>query len=255
MPLLTKTRTDEKSFTQIYLKRAITDSQFAIYGFWHGIFKYEIETKKQITMKKLNYIFASILAIFILNQSAMAQTSRGGIKGGLNLSTLYIDDVEDENVRAGFHVGIYTQMMVTDNFAIQPELNFSTKGSRATYDNAFASGESKFNLHYLDIPVLATFKLGDDADIHVGPYFGYLVGVNTSTEGTLGNGYTELDRDDYQKWDYGLAAGVALNFQPLSVGVRYNYGLNKIADNANSEGQIGDAKNAVGQIYLAFNLK
>lgn len=206
-------------------------------------------------MKHLKIIGLFTLALILCNTQSMAQEARGGIKGGLNLSTLYIDDVEDENVRAGFHVGIFSQLMVTESFAIQPELNFSTKGSKAEYDNFVFQGENKFNLSYIDIPVLATFKLGNDADIHFGPYFGYLVGVSTSSEGDFGDSYQELDRDDYQNWDYGLAAGLALNFHPMSVGVRYNYGLNKIADSPNAEDQIGDAKNAVGQIYVAFDLK
>lgn len=196
-----------------------------------------------------------VSALILSIANVQAQEMRGGIKGGLNLSTLYIDDVKDENVRVGFSAGIFSQLPITENFAIQPELNFSTKGSKATYDNVIFQGESKFNLSYLDLPVLATFKLGDDADIHVGPYFGYLVGVSTSSDGTFGETYTELDRDDYQKWDYGLAAGIALNFHPMSIGVRYNYGLNKIADSDNAQDQIGDAKNAVGQVYVAFDLK
>jgi len=206
-------------------------------------------------MKRMKYVIVAVVAVLISNQDIFAQEARGGIKGGLNLSTLYIDDVEDENVRAGFHAGIFTQLMLAENFAIQPELNYSTKGSKAKYDNFVFQGENKFNLSYLDIPVLATFKLGDDADIHVGPYFGYLVGVSTSTEGDLGDGYEELDRDDYENWDFGLSGGVALNFQPISLGVRYNYGLKKIAKSENAEDFIGDAKNAVGQVYVAFNLK
>lgn len=186
---------------------------------------------------------------------AQAQTPRGGIKGGLNLSNLYIDDVEDENVRTGFHAGIFTQLMITPAFGIQPELNYSTKGAKAEYDVLGLKGENKFNLGYLDMPVLATFKLGDDADIHFGPYFGYLVGVSTSTEGDFGDGYEELDRDDYKKWDYGLAGGLALNFNPVSIGLRYNYGLNKIADSDEAENLIGDAKNSVAQVYVAFNMR
>ncbi len=206
-------------------------------------------------MKHLKIIGLSIVTLIISYNASIAQEARSGIKGGLNLSTLYIENVEDENVRAGFHAGIYTQLMLTESFAIQPELNFSMKGSKAKYDNFIFQGENNFNLSYIDIPVLATFKLGSDADIHVGPYFGYLVGVSTSSEGDFGNAYQELDRDDYQNWDYGLAAGLALNFHPMSVGVRYNYGLNKIADSPNAEGQIGDAKNAVGQVFVAFDLK
>ena len=200
-------------------------------------------------------LIASILLLMAGTASVKAQTALGGVKGGLNLSNLYIEDVEDENVRTGFHVGVFTQLMITENLAIQPELNYSTKGAKAEYNIFGITGETKFNLSYLDIPILATFKLGDDADIHIGPYFGYLIGVSTSTEGDFGSGNSELDRDDYKKLDYGLAGGMSLNFNPLIIGLRYNYGLNKIADSDEAETLIGDAKNSVAQVYLAFNLK
>ena len=58
---------------------------------------------------------------------------RAGIKGGLNVSNLYIDDVSDENARFGFNLGVYGQVLSSDAFAIQPELLFSTKGSKIEY--------------------------------------------------------------------------------------------------------------------------
>ncbi|WP_185152539.1 porin family protein [Fulvivirga aurantia] len=206
-------------------------------------------------MKKVTYLCLALVVLLVASNKSTAQKARGGIKGGLNLSTLYLDDVEDENVRAGFHAGFYTQLMLAPSFAIQPELNFSTKGSSADYNFAGFRGESKFNLSYLDVPVLATFKLGDDVDIHIGPYVGYLVGVNTSSEGDFGDSRTELDRDDYEKWDYGISGGMALNFNPMSIGVRYNYGLNEIADSDDAARLNKGAKNAVGQVYVAFDLK
>lgn len=206
-------------------------------------------------MNQLRITILSVALIFVGNTMAEAQDdARSGIKGGLNLSNLYIDDVEDENVRAGFHAGIYTQLLLAPGFAIQPELLYATKGAKADYNLAGIQGESKFNLNYIDLPVLLTFKLGDAADIHIGPYISYLLGVNTSTDGDLGSSRTELDRDDYEKWDYGLAGGLALNFNPVTIGVRYNYGLNEIADSGEAITQIGDAKNSVAQIFIAFDM-
>lgn len=206
-------------------------------------------------MKQIIITGFSMLLILAGINTAQSQTPRGGIKGGLNLSNLYIDDVEDENVRTGLNVGIFTQLMLTPGFAIQPELLYSTKGAKADYNVVGIEGENKFNLNYVDIPVLATIKLGDDADIHIGPYFGYLVGVSHSSESTLGSSFKELDRDEYEKWDFGLAGGLALNFNPISFGLRYNYGLKKIAKTQNAENIIGDAKNSVAQVYVALNLR
>jgi hypothetical protein len=179
---------------------------------------------------------------------------RAGIKGGLNVSNLYVDDVSDENARFGVNLGVYGQILSSETFALQPELLFSTKGSKVEYGGNFFDQTVKYNLSYLDLPVLAVFKLGESAEIHVGPYVGYLLGANISHEGDLGNGTDDIDRDNLKPFDYGLSGGFGLNFGSLQVGARYNYGLAKLADSDAAELLIGDAKNSVGQIYLAFNV-
>jgi hypothetical protein len=179
---------------------------------------------------------------------------RAGIKGGLNVSNLYVDDVSDENARFGFNLGVYGQVLSSDAFAIQPELLFSTKGSKIEYGGSLFDQTVKYNLSYLDLPVLAVFKLGESAEIHVGPYIGYLLGANISHEGDLGNGVDDIDKDNLKSFDYGLSGGFGLNFGNLQVGARYNYGLAELADSDGADLLIGDAKNSVGQIYLAFNL-
>ncbi|HKZ36206.1 MAG TPA: porin family protein [Chryseolinea sp.] len=198
------------------------------------------------------YLFA-IFAGMISSTTAVAQM-RAGIKGGLNVSNLYIDEVDDENARYGFNVGVYGQLLSSDVFAIQPELLFSTKGTKAEYGGSLFDQTVKFNLSYLDLPVLAVFKLGESAEIHVGPYVSYLLNANISHDGDLGSGVDDLDRDNFKSFDYGLSGGFGLNFGNFQVGARYNYGLAKIADDNDAEIFLGDSKNSVAQLYVAFNL-
>lgn len=180
--------------------------------------------------------------------------ARAGIKGGLNVSNLITDDVNDKNPRYGFHAGIYGQLFANEGFAIQPELNFSTKGNKVETQFGVIDQETKFNLSYLDVPVLAVFKLGNAAEIHAGAYWAYLVGANIDTDGDLRDGFVDLDRDNFDDWDYGLVGGVGFNLGDIQIGARYNYGLNTIARSAGARAMLGSTKNSVGQIYLAFNL-
>lgn len=180
--------------------------------------------------------------------------ARAGIKGGLNLSNLFSDEITDEDARIGFHAGVYGQLFVNEGFAVQPELNFSTKGNRVTTNFGIIDQETKFNISYLDVPVLAVFKLGQVAEIHAGPYWAYLVGANIDTDGDLGDDFQELDRDNFDNWDYGLVGGIGFNLGAVQLGARYNYGLNEIAKSQGAKNLLGNAKNSVGQVYLAFNL-
>ncbi len=201
-----------------------------------------------------------ILTVFIVVSFACCISNelfaqmRAGVKGGLNVSNLYVDDVDDENARYGFNLGLYGQVLSSDVFAIQPELLFSTKGSKIEYGGALFDQTVKYNLSYLDLPILAVFKLGDAAEIHVGPYVGYLLGASISHDGDLGSGADEIDKDHLKSFDYGLSGGFGLNFGNLQVGARYNFGLAELADSDAAKLLINDSKNSVAQIYLALNL-
>lgn len=191
----------------------------------------------------------------VLSLSAVkAQEARMGVKGGLNISNLYVDNVNDENSRLGFNVGLYGQILSNEFFAIQPELLYTTKGSKNEYDG-FVDQDVKFNLNYLEVPVLAVFKLGEVAELHAGGYGSYLLGANVSYAGDLINGGEELDRDNFKSYDYGLVGGLSLNFGNVQIGTRYNYGFVKLAKTDNAKTVLGDSKNSVAQVYVAFNLK
>ena len=197
------------------------------------------------------FIVVTLLATS-LDNTVFGQ-ARAGIKGGLNVSNLYIDDLEDENARYGINVGLFGQVLASETFAIQPELLYSTKGSKAFYEG-IVDQTVKYNINYLDLPVLAVFKLGESAEIHVGPYASYMLNANISYSGDIINGDDEIDRDHLKSFDYGLVGGFGLNFGAVQVGARYNYGLAKIADSDAAELVLGDSKNSVAQLYLSLNL-
>lgn len=206
-------------------------------------------------------VCAGLLSVFTVNNAQAQSSPRVGIKGGLNLSNLYVNDVHDENARIGWHGGLYAQLFSNEAFAIQPEVNFSTKGTGITYGSVNNTSvninhDTRINLSYLDIPVLAVFKLGRAAEIHVGPYWSYLLKAEIRNKGNNpDNEFDTIDRDNFDNWDYGLVGGIGFNLgKAAQLGARYNYGLNEIADSAYGKARLGNSKNQVAQLYLSFNL-
>jgi hypothetical protein len=187
-----------------------------------------------------------------VSAQSMLTRPRAGIKGGLNASNLYVDDVNDENARLGFNVGLFGELISTEAFGLQAELLYTTKGSKNVYDNPIDQ-EIKYNLNYLELPLLAVFKIGA-VDLHLGGYGSYLLDANIKYEGDLADGTDEIDKDNLNSWDYGLLAGVGINFGAMQIGARYNYGLVKIADSKAARTLIGDSKNSCAQLFVAFNL-
>jgi opacity protein-like surface antigen len=185
-------------------------------------------------MKKV--VFISI-AVMFMSVSANAQLFQYGIKGGINFSTLQMDQitgitdgsrvydlVTGESV-TGYQVGLMTRINVAILF-VQPELYFSTTGGvvEQVYEgSANELLEVKFNR--FDIPLLVGFKLGP-ARINAGPVgsamissTNELVEISQDLE-TLTGGLT---------WGYQAGVGIDL-FKKLSVDLRYEGALSKYGD-------------------------
>lgn len=176
---------------------------------------------------------------------AQEKTAAFGFKGGLNFSNFYTDSVDDKDVLTGFNAGLYAKLPITNSIAIQPEINFTTKGSEVLTNNT----STKLNLNYIEVPVLLVANLTENFNIHVGPYAAYMVSSKGSFESNFGSITQTFDTDDFNKFDAGISAGVGIDLDAVNFGVRYNYGLTKISDNNNF-----DAKNSVFNAYIGLRL-
>jgi Outer membrane protein beta-barrel domain len=182
-----------------------------------------------------------------------------GIKGGVNFSNLYTDNVEDNNVLTGFNAGVFAKLPITETFAIQPELLYTTKGSELKYNNAFVNGTSTFRLNYLELPVLLVINLTNNFNLHAGPYVAYLLDgkATNNAQGTLFDIENNLKNEDYNKFDTGLSVGVGFDTDQIGFGVRYNYGLQKVGKERNFLGTnytFPDGKNSVINLYLSYSI-
>lgn len=209
-------------------------------------------------MKKIKLaIIASMMALMALPAfSQESNVTRFGIKGGVNFSNFRIDDVEDNNLKAGLNLGLFMKLPISDVVAIQPELLYSSKGSKLKYDNIIqGKGEYRFNMNYLELPVMGVFHIGDVFNVQVGPYISYLTSANIKNmdEDLTIQGVTDLKEDNFNRLDYGVAAGVGLDFNGFVVGARYNYGLKEVGKSGNLSGVLlNDSKNSVATIYIGF---
>ena len=211
-------------------------------------------------MKNLNKRIAILTVITTsLFHTAQAQVSAEpsvGVKGGVNFSNMYVEDVDDENMLVGFNIGLYANMPVSSGVSFQPEFNFTTKGSEVTYSNIFDSGTRKFTLSYLEAPVLLKANISENFNLHFGPYFAFLLDSkikNVSSDGS--STFTDLDEDDFNRFDFGLSGGIGFDFKDIGIGLRYNYGLTTVG----KEQEIGgttynalDAKNSNANLYIAL---
>ena len=214
--------------------------------------------------KIIALLFLTIFLVFFSTVKAQEQktseesalSTKFGIKGGLNLTNLHSDDFANDHLKAGFNVGIFSKIPVTPGFSIQPELLYSLKGSKSDYNNVVqGSGQYRFNLGYIELPLLAVVNLTKNFNIHAGGYGAYLTNVNIKDVNNQGNvnGITEVNADNFNRWDFGLAGGIGFDVENFTMGARYNYGLTNIGKSGNTSGNVlGNAKNYGLSIYVGF---
>lgn len=186
-----------------------------------------------------------------------AQGPLFGVKGGFNYATLAANKADDQKARLGFNGGLFARTAPSRPFGLQAELLYSAKGARASY-SAFAGlidQDVDFNLNYLEVPLLASVRIAEIIDLQAGIYAAYLLNAKVSTNGDLGSGNEQLDRDQFNATDLGLAVGAALNVgHNLQLGARYDHGLTKVSNSNASDLVLGDATNRCVQLYLAIGV-
>lgn len=204
-------------------------------------------------------IFCGICFQNISAQESKTDGAKFGFKGGVNFSNLYTQNVTDNNVLTGFNIGLFAKVPVTNFFAIQPEFIYTTKGAMLTYNNYFVNGTAKYNLNYIEIPILAVINLTHNFSIHAGPYISFLTNgkvVNNSSTNIF-DFEKSINNDDYNRVDYGLAGGAAVDIDNFNIGVRYNYGLQKVGKEKNYNGTyytFPDGKNSVISLYASISI-
>ena len=225
-------------------------------GFFFQPFQKRQDFVNQFLKSNSKMMKTKIGLMFILcGCTFLAFSQKAGFKGGVNFTNLYVEDVDDENMKVGFNAGAYYRADLAPGFAIQPEFLFTQKGSEILYDNFLSgSGKYRFNLNYLEVPVLAVIKLGN-FNIHGGPYIGFLVGANVKDvddDGSI-NDIEALDRDDFNTIDTGVAAGFGFDFPSGTLGARYSYGFQEIGQDGIAGSATENSKNSALQLYVGFD--
>jgi len=146
-------------------------------------------------MKKM-YVMAAAAMLFA--GSAVAQVGFG-VEAGLNLNNLadkYEGETTSNQIKTGFHAGIFADLGISNNFSIAPGLRYSMKGGlmEGNYNTQIggvsASVEDKHKLtyHYVELPVNFVYKTGTPGSgrflIGAGPYVAYMVNAQEKLKRT-----------------------------------------------------------------------
>ncbi|HEX8562625.1 MAG TPA: porin family protein [Flavobacterium sp.] len=180
--------------------------------------------------KRIILLFLIVLGTF----QAQAQLVRFGLKAGPNFAS--VDGGPggiDYKSRTSFHAGLAVEFHPVGNFAIQPELLYSSQGSEV-------DGADDFNLDYVSLPVMAKYYIISDLlSIEAGPQFSFLVN-DAETVDEAG------DTFENEKFDFAVAGGVGVNItKSVFAQARYTIGLTEVSKYA-------DVTNSVFQLSVGY---
>jgi hypothetical protein len=185
-------------------------------------------------MKRLLLLFA--VAGSITAAKAQAPHVEFGLKAGVNIATLKVEDVDEAyDNRTSLNAGGFAHIHVTNRFAVQPELFFSAQGAE--------SGETQYEMNYLNLPVLAQYMFGNGIRLQTGPQIGYLMKANMEM------GDEEMDvKDRFNKTDFSWVFGASyLTKARIGIDARYNLGISNV--NENSDPKVKNRVFSVGLFY------
>ena len=156
-----------------------------------------------------------------------------GIRAGMNYATI-LNAPAGKGV-IGFNVGGNLDVGFCNWFHLQTGLYLSMKGVDAeyefwehpvTYDDYHYY--DRFSPIYLEIPVLASFRIGlsDNADIQfgVGPYIAYTPHHEQQYHHEMYGRWT-YQSEEISQFDFGLQANIGASIKHFYIGVGYQIGI------------------------------
>jgi hypothetical protein len=172
-------------------------------------------------MKKLTFIFVSIILVSALN------AQRVGIKGGLVFANahyeLYNTAITTSSL-TGIQIGLVTETPLSSELYLSSGLLYSKKGTKISFQGI----EGEFPIEYLEVPLSLTFKydLGTSKLFaQAGPYVG--AGLSAKLKGG-GNTQTiefGTDVDQMKKIDFGFNFGGGIEIKKVQLGINYGLGM------------------------------
>lgn len=175
-----------------------------------------------------------------------------GVAAGVNFSNTvdaYNSDFSTSTI-AGWHAGLTFDLPVSYSFSFAPEILFSQKGYKAetTY------GEFKQRTNYIDIPLLAKFKVVPGFNFVIGPQLTFL----TSTKNIYDDGFNTVYEKDYDnRGDKSVVSGVigvGINLN-RNVELRGRYAIDLSKNRTNYNSALPDYRNQVFSLGLGFRFQ
>ena len=218
-------------------------------------------------MKKL----LLVASVVLMGVGVNAQEFRFGPKAGFAMSTMKIDDKQDDlgarkmSPKYTFYVGGMAEYKINDNFGLQAEVLYSPLGAKEKIDGVnagvvFVGEQTKVELGTILVPVSAKYFFTENISVAAGANFGVILTAKQKT--VIGSDFInvgvvdeennsgEIDiKKDIKKLNIAPFVGVEYMLENgLFFDARYSLGVS----NLSNDGSGGKVTNSFAQIGVGF---
>lgn len=217
-------------------------------------------------MKKL----LLVASVVLMGVGVNAQEFRFGPKAGFAMSTMKIDEKQDDlgarkmSPKYTFYVGGMAEYKINDNFGLQAEVLYSPLGAKEKIDGinagvVFVGEQTKVELGTILVPVSAKYFFTENISVAAGANFGVILTAKQKT--VIGSDFVSIDVEDEEgSGEVDIKKDIKkLNIAPF-VGVEYmlenglffdaRYSLG--VSNLSNDGSGGKVTNSFAQIGVGF---
>lgn len=189
-------------------------------------------------MKKL---FLAVVAMMI-SAATFAQNEVGQLtiqpKVGVNIAN--ITDVNDADPRIGLAAGAEFEYGLTDNIGLSAGVLYSMQGVKTI----IVDDDCTSKLDYLNVPILANFYVAKGFAVKLGVQPGFKLSSKAEFKASGVTAEVEVE-DGVKSIDLSIPVGLSYQYQNIVFDARYNWGVTKIVDDA-------DSKHSVFQITVGY---
>lgn len=179
-----------------------------------------------------------------------------GLKAGINYSNVYSTKGEEfeADPKFGFAAGAFLAIPIGEKIGIQPEIQFSQKGFKATGVILGSPYEFKRTTSYIDAPIYFTLKPAEFLTLMAGPQYSYLIKQKDVFENALTTveQEQEFENDDIRKNTLGFSTGIDVNLEHTVISGRIAWDIQE--NNRNGSSTTPRYKNVWFQIALGYKL-
>jgi len=176
-------------------------------------------------------------------RTSMDTKPRVGIKGGVNLASLEIDDDTpvtnfNTNSKTSFHVGIYGNIPLgTGMFRLQPELLYVGQGSKVTgtplSGNQGTTQSYEVDMDYIAVPLMFQLATKGGFFVELGPQFSFL--TTARQDNASGSDPDLKDAKVIKKTDFAVLGGLGYTSRiGLGLHATYVHGITNVFDTDNA---------------------